>query len=642
MEMDWEELGLKVGLEIHQQLDTRKKLFCGCPTVLCEKEDAVFKFKRYLRAAKSELGEVDAAAIEEAKKRRAFVYYVYESTCLVESDEEPPGELNDEALDIALEVALLLHMKPVDEVHTMRKIVIDGSNTSGFQRTALVATDGWIESDEGTVRIDTLCVEEEAAQKIGEHDQHSDADMQEYSLDRLGIPLVEITTSPDIKTPSHAREVAERIGMILRSTRKVKRGIGTIRQDLNISISRGARVEIKGVQELRLIERIVENEVRRQLMLIEISEELRRRNARVERRIVELSHIFRDTSSNVIKRAGGKVFGACLRGFGGILGIEIQPERRFGAELADYARRYGVGIMHTDELPAYGISADEVRRVKEAFNASEDDCVVLIASDEIERVERAFDAVLNRAELAMRGVPEETRRAMPDGNTAYMRPLPGAARMYPETDVPPVSVDEERIERILRSLPETIEQKKERYKREYGLNEELARKIAASSSDLFEKLVKSCCRGGAVTPKLIARTLTDTLTELAREGVAVDAERIDFEGIFRMISENAFGKEAIPDILKFLSAHPDAGVDDAVNALGLRAMRLEDVERLVDEVVQSRIDFVRERGMSAAGPLMGVIMKDVRGKVDGKLVSDILRKKIASALVMEHEQGDGA
>ncbi len=631
--MDYERIGLKVGLEIHQQLNTRRKLFCGCPTVLREKEDATLTFKRFLRVARSELGEVDEAALEEEKKQRTFIYKAYDSTCLVENDEEPPSELNEEALDIALEIALLLHMKPVEEVHTMRKIVIDGSNTSGFQRTALVATDGWIESEEGIVGIETLCLEEEAAQKIEEGE-----DAVVYSLDRLGIPLVEISTAPDIKTPKQARKIAEKIGMILRSTGKVKRGIGTIRQDLNISIKEGARVEIKGVQDLRLIEKIVENEVKRQLKLLEIRDELRRRGARVERRVLDLSDIFAETRSRVVKKQG-KVFGACLRGFGGILGIEISPERRFGSELADHAKRFGVGLMHTDELPAYGISEEEVRRVKEAFNATAEDCVILIASASQERAEKAFSAVFARAEKALEGVPEETRRALPNGSTAYLRPLPGAARMYPETDVPPVEVSEERVKRIASSLPETIEQKEERFRKEYGLSGELAAKVARTYPEVFERLVNVCARKGwKVQPKLIATLLTDTLTELSREGFEIDAESFDFEGIFRLLAENAFGKEAIPEILKFLASHEGASVEDAVEALGLR-VSLDEVERFIENVVRERAEFVRERGISAVGPLMGVVMKDLRGKVDGKVVSEMLKAKIEAFL--RGSEGEG-
>ncbi|MGC9121752.1 MAG: Glu-tRNA(Gln) amidotransferase subunit GatE, partial [Thermogladius sp.] len=270
--LDYEKLGLRVGLEIHVQLDTREKLFCGCPTKLVE-EDSVDVFYRELRPSRSELGEVDPAAVLEWKKGRRFKYNSPRSaSCLVEADEEPPHQMNREALEVALAVALSLNMRIVDEVHVMRKIVIDGSNVSGFQRTSLIAMNGWLEDEEGRVRIQTLCLEEDAARKVGETEYEV-----EYKLDRLGIPLVEIATAPDIHSPEQARRVAFKIGQLVRLTGRAKRGLGSIRQDVNISITGGGKVEIKGIQHLYMIPRVIEYEVLRQLRLLEIREELRRR-----------------------------------------------------------------------------------------------------------------------------------------------------------------------------------------------------------------------------------------------------------------------------------------------------------------------------------------------------------------------------
>ncbi len=624
MEIDYHKIGLKAGLEIHQQLNTRTKLFCKCPTTLRDKKESTLPFKRYLKVSKGEMGEVDEAALEEEKYSRTFIYKGYDSTCLVENDEQPPRELNREAIDISLEVALLLNMNPVDEVHTMRKIVIDGSNTCGFQRTALVATDGGIETEEGGVGVDSLCLEEDAASKI-----ETEGDAVVYSLDRLGIPLVEIGTAPDIKTAEQARKVAEQLGMILRSTDKVKRGLGTIRQDINVSIARGARVEIKGVQNLRLIGKIVENEAVRQIKLIELREKLKRRRADVERLIEDLSGVFANTSSKVIKKAGGKVFGVCLRGFSGILGTEIQPGRRFVSELADFANKYGAGLMHTDELPAYGIKEAEVAQLKRTFNAAEDDCVVIVAAER-ERAESALKVVLRRAEEAMREIPKETRRALLNGSSAYMRPLPGAARMYPETDVPPVEISLQRLKYIKSKLPETFEHRKARYKEKFGLNDELADKISRNPNfSLFEHVMESYEN---IPATLVVRTLTDTLAELMQEGVGVgiEVEKLEdhhFMDVFELLSANAFGKEAVPDILKFLANQPEMSVKKAIEEIGLR-VDMEEVERLIEDIVNSKLDFIREKGARALGPLMGVVMKELRGKVDGKVINRILEEKV--------------
>ncbi|ESS05921.1 MAG: glutamyl-tRNA amidotransferase, E subunit, partial [uncultured archaeon A07HB70] len=347
--LDYDALGLVAGLEIHQQLDTATKLFCGCPTDRRDPEEAVRRFTRYLHPTRSELGELDRAAVEESRVDRAFEYLAYDSTCLVEADEEPPGRLDDEALTVAMEIAALLDAAVVDQVHVMRKIVVDGSNTTGFQRSALVARDGQIETEHGAVGIEDLMLEEESAARVAGTD-----DGVRYGLDRLGVPLVEIGTAPDIGSPAGARAAAERIGMLLRSTGTVKRGLGTIRQDVNVSIEDGARVEIKGVQDLEGIETIVENEARRQVALVEVAAELRSRGATVDDP-VDVGDVFADTDSEVIAGAlagGGDVLAVRLGGFDGLVGRELLPDRRLGTELADHAKRHGAGgIFHTDELP---------------------------------------------------------------------------------------------------------------------------------------------------------------------------------------------------------------------------------------------------------------------------------------------------
>ncbi|MCJ7469987.1 Glu-tRNA(Gln) amidotransferase subunit GatE, partial [Candidatus Bathyarchaeota archaeon] len=270
--MDYEKIGLKVGLEVHQQLDTSAKLFCSCKPELF-KEEAPITFIRRLRPTQSELGQIDPAAYFEFQKGVKIKYEANsETSCLVEMDEEPPHPLNREAVDICLAIALMVNAKPVDEIHVMRKTVIDGSNTTGFQRTCVVAMNGQMQVAGKNVPIQHLSLEEDAARKMGEEEGNT----IRYRIDRLGIPLIEVTTAPVIKTPREAGEVALAIGSILRATGKVKRGLGTIRQDLNISIPDGALIEIKGVQELEIVPLAVEYEIQRQLNLLKIREELRK------------------------------------------------------------------------------------------------------------------------------------------------------------------------------------------------------------------------------------------------------------------------------------------------------------------------------------------------------------------------------
>ncbi len=626
MKLDYQALGLKVGLEIHQQLDTREKLFCSCPTVLRD-DPPHYRIIRRLRPTQSELGEVDEAAMFEFKKGRYFIYECYEdTTCLVEMDEEPPHNLNPEAVEIALQIALMLNMTPVDEIHVMRKVVIDGSNTTGFQRTARIAMGGWVDDEEGRVRIQTLCLEEDAARKIKEEGL-----AVYYRLDRLGIPLVEIATAPDIHSPEQAQRVALRIGQILRATRKVKRGIGTIRQDLNISISGGARIEIKGVQELELISKVVEYEVLRQLSLLAIRDELQRRGVReVPEEVYEVTEVFKNTKSKVIRRtleAGGGVYAVVLPKFAGLVSKEIQPGRRFGTELSDYARvAAGVGgIFHTDELPAYGITQEEVDALRKAVGASPDDCVVFVAA-EAEKARKALEAVVSRARYALEGVPKESRAANPDGTTRYMRPMPGAARMYPETDVPSIVVSKSYLEELRSKLPELPEQKVKRFMESYGLTEDLAKLMVNSAYvDLFEKLASK----PGVPPVLVASTFEYTLKSLKREGVEVSKlSDKHFEELFDMIAEGRIAKEAIPDILTWLASHPEASVEDAVKALGIETLSLEEFRAYVKSLVESNAELVLSNPSRAHKVLMGEIMKKYRGKVDGKQASQIVLEEI--------------
>lgn len=260
MQIDYKKIGLKSGLEIHQQLDT-KKLFCNCPSLL-RKDEPEFTISRKLHAVKGESGKIDLAAKYQSKLNREFIYQAYDSTCLVEFDEEPPHQINREALKIAIQIAILLNAKITPITQIMRKTVIDGSNTSGFQRTVMIAYDGFIKTKEGKVRIDTICLEEDSARKISEDEKKAT-----FRLDRLGIPLIEIATAPDIKTPTQAKEAALKLGEILRSC-KVKRGIGTIRQDVNVSIKGSNRVEIKGFQDPKIMIKTIDNEILRQEEII--------------------------------------------------------------------------------------------------------------------------------------------------------------------------------------------------------------------------------------------------------------------------------------------------------------------------------------------------------------------------------------
>jgi len=596
--IDYKKIGLKVGIEIHQQLDTCK-LFCECPSLLRnDKPDIVIK--RKLHAVVGETGEKDTAAQYEESRQKIFVYEAYsDSTCLVELDEEPPHTMNKEALKIAMQIAMLLGAKPVDEIQVMRKTVIDGSNTSGFQRTALIAKGGAIDS----VRIPFINLEEDAGRRISE-----DESSVTFRLDRLGIPEVEIATDASITSPEQATDVAKKIGMILRSCH-VKRGIGTIRQDVNISIKHGARVELKHVQDLRAMSKIIENEILRQINLLEISDELKRRGIKkIPRDFVVLSSKLEHTRSNLLKKAmnNGIVLGVRLPGFGGLVGKEIQPNRRLGSEFADHAKTAGVsGIIHSDELPAYGITEEEKQRIAKALNCEEKDAFVMVVAQP-EIAKKALERVILRAEQAIKGVPREVRAT--DGtNTRFLRPMPGAARLYPETDIPPIKITKEFLDGVRQSLPKTL------LEREKELSEvmpaELARQIVHSRNyDLFEEIINEI----KIDPKLVATTLTSILKDLKRKGVKIKMTNNDYKQLFRFVAKGKVSKEAIPKIIE--KAKPGE-IQDVIKEFEI----LPDGE--IRKIISNIVKMSPEKSKKE---LMGIIMSRINGRADGKKVMKLL------------------
>jgi glutamyl-tRNA(Gln) amidotransferase subunit E len=629
--MDYEKLGLMVGIEIHQELATRHKLFCNCTPKL-NKDEPDFTFIRKLRPAQSELGEIDPAALFEFLKGKTIIYEAnHDSSCLVEMDEEPPGPLDSEALDIALQFTLLTNGTPVDEVQVMRKTVVDGSNTGGFQRTSVVSLGGEITAAGTIYHLEQVAVEEDAARKIEE-----DGDTITYRIDRLGIPLIEITTAPEMNTPEEAYRVAARIGAILRATGRVRRGLGTIRQDINVSIKNGAIIEIKGAQDLGMIETIVEYEAQRQATLLEIAETLNKRGVKPDQLAKDLhdvSAIFTDTESRILVNAlnsGGKVYAVKLKGFNGLTGKELCPNRRLGTEMSDHAKFIGSvrGIFHTDELPGYKITQAEVDALRKAVGAEPDDAVVIVADQE-PKCKAALIDVVDRAKQAIDGVPAETRSANPDGTTRFTRPRPGAARMYPETDVKPVLITPGMVADVKDRLPEMPEAKLARYQKEYVLNEKLATQIIDSDYlSLFEELMTK-----GVSSTLLAVTLTEDLTKLRRDGVPVE-ELTDeaITGVFMLVEEGFTVKESIPELLQYLAEHHEQSAKQAMGKLGLELLNEDELKSIIDEVVEGGSDLIKERGMSAMGPLMGAAMGKVRGKAQPQVVQRLLLEAIKARL----------
>jgi glutamyl-tRNA(Gln) amidotransferase subunit E len=461
----------------------------------------------------------------------------------------------------------------------------------------------------------------------------TDGQLLRYRIDRLGIPLIEVTTAPVIYSPEEAQETAAAIGRILRATRRVRRGLGTIRQDVNVSIRDGALIEIKGVQELELVSQVIKNEVQRQLTLLQIRDELETRGVKetdITEDFVDVTKVFKNTMCKVITKAikqNHPVLAVRLPRFAGLLKQELAMGMRLGSELAGMARFWGRvgGIFHTDEMPAYGITEEELAQLGRLLKKESQDTIVFVA-DTPENANDALKAVVERARVALKGVPEETRAANPDGTTKYMRPRPGAARMYPETDVPPIQLTKEDLNELAGRLPELPEQLMTRLMIEYTINRKLAKQILDSEYlELFECLAKET----KVSSTVIAVALTETLKALERDRVNVEALSDEqFKEMFRLIGSGKTAKESIPEILTWLAENDDATVKDALENLGLSMMSLKELEDLVDEVIEKNSEFIELRGKNAFGSLMGIIMKKARGRVKAKLVNETLKSKL--------------
>ncbi|MCK5627174.1 MAG: Glu-tRNA(Gln) amidotransferase subunit GatE [Candidatus Bathyarchaeia archaeon] len=622
---NYHEIGLKVGLEIHQQLDTKHKLFCNCPTELTEQPN--IEFNRMLRPTQSELGQVDQAALFEFKKGKTIEYDAsIDTSCLVEMDEEPPHNLNEEAIDIALTTSILMNSKPVDEIHVMRKIVIDGSNTTGFQRTCVISLGGSIGKDK-KISIQHVSVEEDAARKTAELKGKSN-----YRIDRLGIPLIEIATAPQIETPEEAETVALEIGKLLRATRKVRRGLGTIRQDLNISTKKGALIEVKGVQKLELISEIVDGEASRQISLLEIKKELENRNIKkdgIKENIHDVSNLFTQTGSKVISSSiekGGVALAILLPGFGGLLGKQLQKGIRLGTEMAHRAMYWGGvgGIFHTDELPNYGISEQDVDLLREKVSASEKDAVVLVA-DSKRKAQDALKAVIERAKECLDGVPEETRAANEDGTSRYMRPRPGAARMYPETDVPPLIVAEEKLSKLHMTLPPMPEKLTVELMERHKINKKLSEQLVDSD---YLKLFEVISKDTEIPASFIATILTEVIKSLSREGIQVENINDDkIIEVFQAVNSNLTAKEAVTDLLKWVAENPEGDVNKAIDQLGLKMISQSELRDRISSIIDKNKNLL-EDPRSATGKLMKIIMADVRGKVEAKKVVQLINEEI--------------
>lgn len=621
-----EKIGLKVGLEIHQQIATNKKLFCSCQPL--ELEEYPIRFSRKLRLAKSELGKYDPAALFESSKSKQIQYYANpQSSCLVEHDDEPPHRLDQDAKDTALIIASALNSNIFDESYVMRKIVIDGSNTSGFQRTMLVSQGGYIQVDDSKVGVQTICLEEDAARLLKDTEN-----TREYALDRLGVPLVEIALEPISGSPAFVKKTALTLGRLLRVTRRVTRGIGSIRQDVNVSVTGGGIVEVKGVQQLDQLEKVILYEAKRQHGLQLIAQKFDQIDLSTisKDHSVDVTSFFASCKSKVVQKSiqdGSIIKALGIRNFAGMFGYEPYDGIRLGKELGQQVRFFGIGgIFHSDELPNYGIEQSDVDKLRELLKLQQSDGFFIIAGPK-EKIEIAIMAVINRIKDAKNGVPAETRAATHTGETIFLRPRPGSSRMYPETDIPPILISPEEFEFARKNIPKSWDETIIELQKKYGLNTQLAEQVF--DSDYLELFESICTR--YQNPNFVASALCSTITNLHRKGLdhtQLKSEHI--EKTFDLLSNGKIAKESVEIIFENIMTQKIKTPDEF--AQNQSSFDDKELEKFLDELIQNNFSMIQKQGARSSGILMGMAMKSLRGKVSGERINQSLESKIAKIL----------
>ncbi len=516
----------KIGLEVHMQLNVGK-LFCACPE---EGTPTGYTFTRKLHSLTGESGTTDVSAMYEDSRDRTFRYVATTNSCLVEADDEPPHSPNRKAVEIALAVSMALKASILEDMTVMRKVVIDGSNTGGFQRTAIVSMGGAISSEECRAGIMALSLEEDSCRRIGENNGFT-----EFSLDRLGIPLIEISTEPDMKTPEEAISIARAIGNLTLVPGYLRKGADAIRQDVNFSMGHG-RVEIKGVSRLNFIKDVLEKEVERQSKLSDAMNILKERGGFREINFQEITEKMKLSNSKIVKSGidqGKSVFIGRAENLGGLM---KKDGFTLGREVADSLKLMGIkGILHNDELPAYGISQEDVNNFVKLVEMGRKDSFIMIICYK-DQIEEANRNISKRIEKFLSLDFSETRAAMADGTTRFMRPLSGSSRMYPETDIPIFHMDSNLLSAAGDMIPKPIEVASKEVSTDYGISIQDARVIILSGKLDLLKIT-----GNHENGKVLARLFTQTIPEAERK-YGKEMDEVKLKTLIKYCSENNLGR----------------------------------------------------------------------------------------------------
>ncbi len=617
-EDDYKKVGFKSGLEIHQQLLTEKKLFCRCPAGKYSKDyDA--EILRHMRPTLSEMGVYDGTALMEFKTKKNIIYHIKrETVCTYEMDDTPPFLINEEALDIAIGIGLLYNCNIVDELHIARKQYLDGSIPTGFQRTAIYALDGWVPYNNRKIKIVQMSIEEDSCREVSDigHDRV-------YLTDRLGMPLIETVTEPAMHTPQEVAEVAWQCSKLVRSTHKVRRGMGAAREDVNVSVTGGTRIEIKGVPKITMIPILTYNEAMRQWNLLRLREELKNRGITPETfraEQFEITNLLRKIHYAPLKNAvdsGMKIYSVLLKGFKDLLHWQTQTDTYFSKEISDRVRVIACltnipNLIHSDSKSDTITSSDWLK-VKKFTNASDNDTMVIVWGNE-DDVKTAVNEIIIRAKEATIGIPSETRQALSDGTNGFERILPGADRMYPDTDLPPKKITKERLDKIKSWLPEQFWKRIEWYN-QLGIPKDTIEELSVSKyAEVFKKAVNDW----KINPTTAAVFLIQYPKRLKKYGCMIELlDEAIMGSVLKSFAENKITKDALLATLRTVA---ELGV--FTEEVILSPADEDEIDRTIQNA-KSETEKMKIRNPKKKNELlMGMIMKKLRGKVSAKVVAN--------------------
>jgi glutamyl-tRNA(Gln) amidotransferase subunit E len=626
---DWDRIGFMSGLEVHQQLLTEKKLFCRCPAGVYQgKNQYDAELIRHMRPTLSELGEYDGTALMEFKTRKEIVYRIANHTaCTYDVDDTPPFRLNMEALEKALVISLLCKLNIVGEVHITRKQYLDGSIPTGFQRTAILGVEGEIPLKNKKVRLIQLSIEEDSCREISDIGH-----VRIYTTDRLGVPLIETVTYPDMANPYEVKEACDYIRFMNRSTGMVRTGPGAGREDVNVSCAGGTRVEIKGVSHTRWIPKLTHNEAFRQWALLQIRELLKSRvkdiaawkvtAMEIDRAMLKFSNLpFDDDKEKVFK-----IMAIKLPAFSGILSYFTQPGKMFANEISDRLKVIAClerpNMAHSEEFEPI-ISQDDFSVIQSHLKTQANDALIILWGPEAD-MKTAVETVEERCKMAFEGVPNETRKSFEDGTTIFERVLPGADRMYPDTDSKPIPLENDFIDSLYKQIPEEV---MARYSKlvKWGVPEDSFKYILKKNLfPIIEKIVNELGFDAKFTGSFFGHEFKYVEGHYRHSRDFSMAKVLD---MFKFVKENKLEKEILSWMLPVIFEHPKMDFNSVLETLQFKKI---DPKEIIKDIPFLKKQFAGIRRSKKEGVETTWIMGELRGRSVGNISLKELKNVVES------------